>query len=65
MLTTRKDAGTGHKLKLYWGKGRHRISVPKDKHDEYWDREVKRVEAARDWEKAKREEAVKELKTRF
>ncbi len=43
MLTSRKDAGSGNKLALYWDDGRGKKLVPLDKHEEYWGKEVARV----------------------
>lgn len=61
MLTARKDAGTGHKLALYWNEGDRRSIVPLDKHSEYWAKEVKRLKVKLDYEVAKREAIALEL----
>jgi len=61
MLSSRKDAGTGNKLVLYWHDGSRRIIVPADKHEIYWDKEVKRLKAAANYEEAQAQQKIDEL----
>lgn len=68
MLVARKDAGTGNKLALYWDNGRGKVLVPLDKHEEYWGKEVSRVngelkkaEAAAKYSEAQAQQKIDDL----
>jgi len=57
MLTSRKDAGTGNKIILYWNKN----PIPTDKRDFYWAKEINRLKAAANYEQAKAQQKIDEL----
>jgi len=62
MLIERKDAGSGNELLMYWKEeGRTPIPVTKDKREFYWNKEIKRLKTALDYEVAKRESIALEL----